>query len=85
MHEMTPRKIAALRTIADFIDENGYCPSVRDVMHAVGHKSPSTTKMMLDVLEYDGYVTMAHAPMGEAIPRSLRVTDKGREALDGRT
>lgn len=50
MTELTPKQKELLDWIKDFIGQNGYSPSVREMMRGVGLKSPSAIQARLKVL-----------------------------------
>lgn len=58
--------------------ESHWPPTVREVANEVG-RSIGVTHHHIKALEFHGYITNAHKP------RTILITDKGREALDGRT
>lgn len=74
---MTPRQLEVLRMVADYIDEHGWPPSVRDLMRGSGCTSPGPVQVHLNALEWHGLIVRGHGP------RALRITDKGRELLSG--
>jgi len=76
----TDAALATLRAVADFIDEFGYSPSVQEVGWNRSVKSRSTAHDQLVRLRHDGFVTWF-----EKMPRTLRITDLGREILGERT
>lgn len=54
--ELTKAQQAIFDCIVDYIDENGYAPSVRDICERVNLSSPSTVKRHLDNLRKKGYI-----------------------------
>ena len=54
--ELTKAQQTILDCIVDYIDENGYAPSVRDICERVNLSSPSTVKRHLDNLCKKGYI-----------------------------
>lgn len=58
MKKLTDKQSEMLRFIKDFMIQNGYCPSTRDIMYGVGYKSTSNVNMMLHALEDKGYIEM---------------------------
>ena len=65
--------------VFDFIEraisDNGYAPSVRDIMNALGYKSTSTVHLYLHRLEELGYIHME-----EGKSRAISVTSLARGA-----
>ncbi len=60
-----------LECIRDYIDRNGYPPSVRDICSAVGLSSPSTVHSHLNTLERLGYICRDGGRN-----RSIRITEQ---------
>lgn len=56
MKILTPRQHAALQAINKLSEEQGYPPTVREVMQEIGHASSSTTQGLLDQLAAKGYI-----------------------------
>ncbi|MDD6188221.1 MAG: transcriptional repressor LexA [Clostridiales bacterium] len=56
MDNLTRTQLSILECIRDYIDRNGYPPSVRDICSAVGLSSPSTVHSHLSTLERLGYI-----------------------------
>jgi repressor LexA len=65
-----------LKAILVLANEKGYSPTVREIQVALGHGGPSSIHAQLTVLRDMGYVTWV-----DGQPRTLVVTDEGREAL----
>jgi len=70
------RHIATLRSVAAFIKEFGYPPTVEDVRIWRGYESRSTPWFHLKVLRAAGLVTWT-----PHTARTLRITDKGKAIL----
>lgn len=58
MKKLTDKQSKMLRFIKDYMIQNGYCPSTRDIMDGLGYKSTSNVNMMLHALEDKGYIEM---------------------------
>lgn len=58
--ELTPKQQELLDWIAEFIDRNGFSPTVREMMRGVGLKSPSAVQARLDILKKKGWVQWVH-------------------------
>ncbi len=68
---LTDRQRQILEHIANSIRKNGIVPSVREIGHAMGMRSPSTVHQHLTVLERKGYIKRHGDRM-----RVLEVLDK---------
>ncbi len=55
--ELTKKQKDVLNFIKDFVDDNGYPPSVREICIGIGVKSTSTVHGYLTRLERNGYIT----------------------------
>ena len=55
--ELTKKQKDVLNFIRDFVDDNGYPPSVREICIGIGVKSTSTVHGYLTRLERNGYIT----------------------------
>ena len=58
MKKLTDKQSKMLRFIKDYMIQNGYCPSTRDIMDGLGYKSTSNVNVMLQQLEDKGYIEM---------------------------
>ena len=58
MKKLTDKQSKMLRFIKDYMVQNGYCPSTRDIMDGLDYKSTSNVNMMLHSLEDKGYIEM---------------------------
>lgn len=65
---LTEKEIIIFETFKNYINENGYVPSIREIGEIVGLKSPATVK----VLEEKEYIERK-----ENSPRALRVIRPG--------
>lgn len=65
-----------LAAVRSYTEEHGFCPSIRDLAREVGIKSPSAMKYRVDRLRENGY--LSYDPK---IPRTIRLTEKGRKCL----
>lgn len=68
---LTRTQLSVLECIRDYIDRNGYPPSVRDICSAVGLSSPSTVHSHLSTLERLGYIARDGGRN-----RSIRLTEQ---------
>ena len=68
MNELTKKQIIVLNCITDFINKNGYSPSVRELCKLAGVNSPATIHTHLKNLKGKGYI--AYIPN---INRTIRV------------
>ena len=68
--ELRPRQKAMLEFIRQFIDENDYPPTIREIGAAVGISSTSVVNYNLDQLERKGYIIR-----NREVSRGLRLTD----------
>lgn len=64
-----------LKFIGDYIDNNGYSPSVREIGSGVGIKSPGSIKYRLKNMRDKGLIDYE-----DHIPRTVRLTGKGEQA-----
>lgn len=46
-----------LNVIKEYIEKNGFSPTIRELCQLTGKKSPATIKVCLDVLLVKGYIT----------------------------
>lgn len=65
---LTERQSQVLDAIVEYIKENGYSPSVREIGERVGLKSSSTVHGHLKKIEEKGYIERK-----ESSPRALRI------------
>jgi len=56
-HELSKRQRRILRAIRDFVDENGYPPSIRQLCELADISSTSVASYNLDILQREGYIT----------------------------
>ena len=54
---LTDKQIEVFNIIKDFINENGYSPTIREIGKLSSRKSPSTIHSYLMILEEKGYIT----------------------------
>ena len=69
MKKITEKQNRILNYISDYIKNNGYSPSIRDIAKEVGIKSTSTIAGHLDRLEKKGLIERTYG-----ISRSIRIT-----------
>ncbi len=67
----TKKQQELLQYIADFLNENPYAPSYREIMAALGYKSVSTVAVHVDALIAKGYLTKS-----DKSARSIRVASE---------
>ena len=72
------RKKKILEFVSDFINKNGYSPSIREIGKGVDISAPSLTDYYLAGLEEDGLITSAKK---KHVSRSIRLTLAGYEAI----
>lgn len=65
---LTEREKEILEAIKDYIDKNGFSPSIRDICDIAGLKSKSTVHGYLKSLENKGYIQRL-----ENFPRALTI------------
>lgn len=70
-NDLTKKQSQALDCIRQFLAEHNYAPSYRDIMHAMGIKSPATAYNHVQALKDKGYITLRDHQM-----RSVELTDK---------
>ena len=58
MRKLKEHEQRVLDFIQSALEKNGYAPSVRDIMSALGYKSTSTVHLYLHRLEELGYIHM---------------------------
>lgn len=56
------------KCIKEYIDENGFSPTVREVAKMIGLKSTSTVNGYLEILEKEGYIEKY-----KKIPRRIKI------------
>jgi repressor LexA len=66
MGTLSPKRKQILDFIADFINERGYAPAVRNIVEGCSISSPSIAQYHLNVLEREGYIRR-----GREISRSI--------------
>lgn len=54
---MTEKQEKIYNIIKEFINENGYAPSVREICNIAGLNSPATVFVHLQNLKEEGYIT----------------------------
>lgn len=68
---LTERESQVLDTIVNYIKENGYAPSVREICQLIGLRPPSTVHKYLKGLELKGFIERK-----ENFPRALTVINE---------
>lgn len=71
-----PTRLMVLQFIKNYIDDNGWAPTVREIMPVVGNNSTSNVLYHLNNLQTDGLIR--REPFKA---RAMAVTDEGKEAL----
>ena len=74
----TERQAEVLRFVDGYIKDFGYSPSVYDVAAGFGFKSKNAAVDHINLLVGKGYLIRA-----QGVARSIRVTNAGREFLNG--
>lgn len=69
--DLTKKQSEALRQIREFLLKNNYAPSYRDIMKAMGIKSPATAYAHVQQLKEKGYLKLRNGEM-----RSVELTEK---------
>ena len=69
--DLTKKQSEALECIRSFLAKHNYAPSYRDIMTAMGIKSPATAYTHVQALREKGYITLRNGEM-----RSVELTDK---------
>lgn len=69
--DLTKKQGEALDVIRNFLAQHNYAPSYRDVMRAMGIKSPATAYNHVQALKEKGYLTLRGGQM-----RSVELTEK---------
>lgn len=67
---MTGKQEKLLNFISEYIKENGYSPSIREIAKNLGVKSPSAVKAMIDRLEKSGYLNRSTGVARSLMPAS---------------
>ncbi|UAT31989.1 transcriptional regulator [Bacillus badius] len=74
MRNLTEKQQRVLITVSNYVNENGYPPSRRELGDILNLRSSSTVKGYLDKLKKEGYLTW-----NEGMPRTLRILDREKE------
>ena len=74
MKGLTDRQIEVLDFLADFVRDNGYQPSIREIAKGIGVKSLRGVTVHLDALEKKGYLSRGTSC------RSITILKRHREA-----
>lgn len=75
---LSKRQQQVLDCLKDYIENKGYCPSVRDICEELNLSSPSTVHVHLKNLEERGYIKRASLKS-----RSIQLTEKAGIAPKG--
>lgn len=54
---MTRSQYNVYKVVKEFIEKNGYSPSVREICEILGYKSPASAEAHLQKLKDKGYIT----------------------------
>ena len=73
---LTDRESEVLDIIVEYINKNGYAPSVREIGEIVGLKSSSTTHKYLKKLEAKGYIERNYFGADKI---SIHITENGTD------
>ena len=65
---LSNREMEILESVKNYMDENGFSPSIREIGDMVGLKSKSTVQGYLKSLENKGYIQRL-----ENFPRALKI------------
>lgn len=65
---LTKRESDTLNVLVEYINQNGYAPSVREIAEIIGVKSTSTVHNYLKGLQNKGFIERK-----ENFPRALRI------------
>lgn len=57
MITITKIRYDVYKAIKEYIEKNGYSPSIREICQITGKKSPATIKFCLDRLRKDGIIS----------------------------
>ncbi len=71
MKDLTEKQEIVLKALKDFINENGYPPSVREMCKVLGKKSPGTVQVMFRILKDKGYIDYEYNRC-----RTIRILEK---------
>lgn len=75
---ITNKRLEVLSVIDKYVKLNEISPTIREITKEINVKSTSTVSRHLENLEKHGYIHKL-----QACPRSIRITDKGRELING--
>lgn len=70
------RRTAVVNFIVKFSQENGYAPSIRDIMPVIGVFSTSTAHKVLSKMEEDELILVS-----QGVARSMKVLPLGMELV----
>lgn len=76
MRQLSERQQSILKYVRDFLDENGYPPSIRDICRGCNISSTSVVDYNLNILEREG-----HLRRDPDVSRGIDIVDRGREPL----
>jgi len=79
--KMNAKRWAILRYLDDYYLEYGYGPVLREIGDACGVSSTSVVNFYLEPMRGAGLLDSMTLPSGHTAPRTLHVTDLGRELL----
>ena len=72
---LTERQMAMLGYIKNSIEKTGQTPSMSDIGHAVGLKSPASVKYQLEMLEQKGFIRKTAVEHASAVNQSESLDD----------
>jgi len=77
MKKLSSRQNRILQFIGEFIDDQGYPPTVRDIQHACDISSTSVVDYNLNILQREGHIRRS-----PEIARGMEVTTQSRRRAD---
>lgn len=79
LHGLTECQRTTLNFIQDFVKENGFSPSLTEIMGARNNSSRGGTHAMIQALVKRGYITKLHY-----VARSYLLTDEAKELINAK-
>ena len=77
MKDLSPQRQRILDVIREFLDENGYPPTVRDIVKACDMSSTSVADYHLRALRRDGYIRR-----DSGVSRGIEIVGEARRVID---
>ena len=75
MKKLTNMNLDVYLFIKDFENENGYCPSYKEIQENTNYKSVCSVKQAIDKLEEIGMIKTARDENSNILARSIKVID----------